>query len=466
LNLTYHISNLKKRKIIKERLARRKHRKELNRKKLKLNRKKTFIKAHDLYKNIADIKYDNLSDNLKFISECQKTEILEPDYMNKEGFKNEKTILVPDIFSLVERPNETFDFIKNVINTIYHNKVKWLYFDYKKCTDIHIGAQVLLDILLRDIFQYSRKLSLKHPHLSLLTKVQYINANNENILKLLHSVGSLAIMGNQKIEFPDIIPYHLCEFKNSPSTDILVKIERKEKDVTKMVDYIVDSLKRMGKELNPSSIDDLSIIIGEILINAEEHSSIKHRFSIGYFQEFLKGDDKFGIFNLAILNFGETIYDKFKSPKCGRPDIVEEMTDLSNQYKNRKLFNKNLGEETLWTLYALQEEVTSVSIAKNRKRGNGSIRFIESFFNIKGQRRESDKISRLALLSGNASIVFDGKYGILKKQKNGDKFSVMTFNKSGNISDKPDTKYVKFVPNYFPGTIITAQILINRDDIL
>ena len=127
-------------------------------------------------------------------------------------------------------------------------------------------------------------------------------------------------------------------------------------------------------------------------------------------------------------------------------------------------FKKQFEEETLWTLYSLQEGVTTVAPEKYRKRGNGSIQFIESFFNIKGEDEITDKISRLAILSGNASIVFDGKYKIHEKTIEGEKFKYMTFNDSQNIEDKPDSKYVRFVEDYFPGTIISAKILFNDDD--
>lgn len=36
----------------------------------------------------------------------------------------------------------------------------------------------------------------------------------------------------------------------------------------------------------------------------------------------------------------------------------------------------------------------------------------------------------------------------------------MTFNKSNNIEDAPDTKFVKRTNFYFPGTFIFANIII------
>ena len=52
-----------------------------------------------------------------------------------------------------------------------------------------------------------------------------------------------------------------------------------------------------------------------------------------------------------------------------------------------------------------------------------------------------------------------------KRNANNEDFRVMTFNKTGNIEDKPDESYVKYSNYYFPGTFISAKILLNDDDI-
>jgi len=129
-------------------------------------------------------------------------------------------------------------------------------------------------------------------------------------------------------------------------------------------------------------------------------------------------------------------------------------------------FFKSFEEETLWTLYALQDGVTSIAPNRYIRRGHGSIKFIESFFNIKGRMKEKDDISRMTILSGNTNITFDGTYNITTKSIDEEVFQYMTFNDSGNIEDKPNTDFVKFVDNYFPGTIISAKILFNNDDLI
>ena len=52
-----------------------------------------------------------------------------------------------------------------------------------------------------------------------------------------------------------------------------------------------------------------------------------------------------------------------------------------------------------------------------------------------------------------------------KVNQKGENYKVMTFNESGNIVDKPDSQFVRYCEHYFPGTMITAKILLNDDDL-
>ena len=75
-------------------------------------------------------------------------------------------------------------------------------------------------------------------------------------------------------------------------------------------------------------------------------------------------------------------------------------------------------------------------------------------------------ISRMFLLSGNTRIDFDGTYKLVDvKDENGSPRGIISFNKTGKLTDAPDEKYVRNVPDYFPGTIIFAKLLINDDDL-
>ncbi len=448
-------------------------RRRLKSKQKKLDRRK---KTHQEWESAKeelgdDISYANLMEkwlpvNLSYMLTCENSDF----HLEKAAKKipsNGGTFKVPEIFSLIDCPKESYQFIRNIIGALVLQQYTKIVLDYSECKTVDIGAQVVLDIILKDIIKFFNRCNRFKPTMPKIKEIGGDNVYNENIQKLLFSVGSPAILKTKTIQFPDIIPYELCVHDREKEGDPIKIREQKDLDTTKLVDYVLDCLKSLNRTLTSDKLEDLSSVIGEILINAEEHSTTKYRFSIGYFHKLEREGKNYGVFRLAILNFGQTIYEKFKDPDCPNIEVVRNMENLSESYTKRNIFlSRAFEEETLWTLYALQDGVSSIAPTKYKRRGTGSISFIESFFNIKGRMKEDDDFSKMTILSGNTNITFDGTYNITSKETDGEQYKYMTFNKSGSIEDKPDSKYVKFVNNYFPGTLISAKILFNEDDLI
>lgn len=404
----------------------------------------------------VNLKYITTKDNSPFNLESIK----------KAHYKSNGIITIPERFSIIDNPKDSINVFRWMISALLIENIDEVIFDYSKCMDIELGTQALFDIILKDFKEFKSRCTLvQRNRTNVFPTFGAININDENIQNLIWSVGSPANLGIGEIHKKDIEKFKLRIYNSTKGQDECKRAERKDLDTTEIADYVISSLRRMGKELTPQKRDDLCTIIGEILINAEEHSTTNHRFSIGYFKERYLEGSHMGLFRLVILNFGDTIYEKFKSPNCPNKDFVSRMKELSNKYTKKISFIPGkFEEETLWTLYALQEGVTSVS-KESYKRGNGSIRFIESFFNIKGS-SDSDSISRMTILSGKTKILFDGKYCITERRSsNGEIHKAMTFNSTGNIEDKPDIDCVMHTDNYFPGTLISAEILLNDDDL-
>lgn len=421
-------------------------------------------KEYDLFKN--ELIRKHLPVNLKYIFGLNDSPFNLKNIQSKKYTSN-GIIEIPDNFTIIDNPEPSYLTLQKVISALFIEYNRHVILDYKKCTKIGLGTQILLDIILIDFWKFREHCRNLHKNkvdfFPTLTGAQ--NINNEDIRKILFSVGSPANLNIREQNFPDIEKYKLCVHDNEKEKDKIKRMNQKELDTSDMADYVIKCLSRIGKKLTPEKLDDLCTIIGEILINAEEHSTTKYRFSIGYFKEEVNSDEHSGIFRLIILNFGKTIYEKFKDPECPNKDIVTKMEELSKSYTKRNLlFQRKFEEESLWTLYALQEGVTSVS-ATDYKRGNGSIRFIESFFNLKDN-KEVDDISKMHIMSGKTCIVFDGTYEIkTKTNSDNEEFKVMTFNDTSNIEDKPNNDFVYSTDYYFPGTLISAKILLNEDDV-
>jgi hypothetical protein len=369
-------------------------------------------------------------------------------------------LIIPKCFSLIENSAESFDFLKKLLLTLHVNKVKKITLDYSICERIDVDASICMDIILAEFIMYYSKCNKSGYGNEISVKsIEPINYDTkENIKKVLFSIGAYRNIRGFKIDYPDIIDLPVI-VNNHLTNDVWAKSEI---DLTNIVEYIKKCLLRLNRELTTDAEKEFYNVIGEIMSNALEHSSLPFSYAIGFFQETHNDEEHFGVFNFSIFNLGKTIYQTFKDENCLNQKAVSEMNALSENFTKNGFFKKaSFEEETLWTLYALQEGITS----KLKKRGNGSIQYIENFFKLKGD-MQKDNISSMVIVSGNARIIFDGTYSVIEKIKEGSnrEYKYITFNESGEINEEPNGKFVNFAPNFFPGTLISARILIKFDN--
>ena len=404
--------------------------------------------------------------NLRYMITSPRSPFNIKNIRNDSASKSDNGIVyIPKIFSIIDNPGPSFKALRQIISALLDEPIERVFFDYKECSRIDIGTQAIMDVIIIEYDQFIKKcLNInRNAALRVLPKgIGGRNINKDELRKIIFTIGSPTILGVKEADFKGVIKNKMCSHCMNTANEKKRLTKQKEIDTTIMIDYVVDCLKQMNKKLTPKKLNDLSTVVGEILINAEEHSTLHHRFSVGYFYEVNEDGKHYGMLNLVILNFGATIYEKFKENESCPIEIVDKMKLLSECYTKRNFFlRKCFEEETLWTLYALQQGVTSIA---GKKRGNGTIQFIRSFFNIKGN-QSVDDVSRMTICSGNTQILFDGTYGITEKIDDKGRYNMMTFNNSGNIEEMPDKKYVKYTDTYFPGTIISANILLNDDDV-
>ena len=405
--------------------------------------------------------------NLKYLIFSEKNS---PFYVNKlkrDEYRDLVVISVPEVFSIIDNEGESYSFLKRVASVLLFQTCKDLILDYTKCQNIDLLSQIYLDAILSDYCKFMK--ICKKANVDSFLNVHSIggrNMKNDEVRRLLNSVGSPAILVNRYVTYDGVKPYRLRRF-DGECVNVNSRKAQKEIDTTTLLDYVNECLSKVNKSLTNEASQNLGYVIGETIINAEEHSSLHYRYLIGYFEEYNEGEKHYGLLNLVIMNFGQTIYEKFKTPQEGtriNERCVEQMKSLSNEYKAKNRFRQYFTEETLWTLYSLQGGVSCIPLDV-RQRGNGTIQFINSFFKLKGDERVDD-VSCMYLLSGNTRIDFDGTYKLHKiRGLNGDYKDIISFNKSGLLSEEPDRKYVRNVPTYFPGTAIFAKLLINDDDL-
>ena len=381
------------------------------------------------------------------------------DLIADRKYNSQGRIRIPANFSVTDNPKESYETLQRIISSLFLEKYDTLIFDYNECHNVELGTQVIQDIILKDYTEFLTWLNRKNRRLlhEFTRTFRAEHIYDESVSKMSFSVGSPVNLKIRELSYDDVEKSKLrINDEKSFAKLQRTREEETELEITSLGEYVVNSLLKVNRELADDEIESLYDVIGEALVNADDHSTTKYRFSIGYFEKRIIDAKEVGVFQLAILNLGRTIYQKFHDPDCPNQKHVERMKQLSDKYTQRQwLMPKKFEEETLWTLYALQDGVTS----KKAKRGSGTISIIDSFFKIKGD-DNSDSLSRMMLVSGSACINFDGTYKIQKKEDdNGKQMSVMTFNKSGNIEDKPDNKYVYCNDSFFPGTLLSVTLL-------
>jgi len=396
----------------------------------------------------------NYSDNIEYFKTLE-----EHDFCNRLYCFDTNDIEVPEHFSLVDNYDDSLDFLKRLFNLLYFETVDEVVINYGKCNEIDVSASLVMDIILADFINYFNACEQARKP----AKIEAIRTSNNDkyeIKKILYSVGAYKNLRNESQVFRGAIPFAI-RIGDRNKSDYQV---RRDLHTTETVDYIKECLGKVNRTLTDQAETKFYKVIGEMLLNSEDHSGRQMRYLIGHFED--NGDEQneagYGVFNLSILNFGNTIYETFKSPNAPKR-IVRQMEKLSGTFSFKNFFKKRkFEEETLWTLYALQEGVTSVN---HRERGNGAIQFIENFFGLKGN-SERDEVSKMVIISGHTRIIFDGGYQITKgiRGKHGNEFKMMTFNESGSIEDLPDEKYVMYEENYFPGTMISVRLKLDYEN--
>jgi hypothetical protein len=236
-----------------------------------------------------------------------------------------------------------------------------------------------------------------------------------------------------------------------------------------LAEFFDECLKTENHRLKEIWKSNLIQLVTEVLDNAEEHGSgQKIWYTIGYYNKFEQEDDG-GECHIVIFNLGESIYESLNREDTSE-SLKTQIRDLAREHHERGYFaivNRSVGlwipmweEESLWTLYALQEGVSRFS---NRPegidRGNGTVKMIEFFAELASGKPQ------MALISGRTHILFDGKYKLAPVAIGNETRKVIAFNKSNDLRERPDPEYVRTLWDHFPGTLVSLRFQLRQADL-
>lgn len=370
-----------------------------------------------------------------------------PDSFKPNKYKKSEKISIPTTFSIIEDTESALEIIFQLVSYITRAKPpREIDFDHSALKQFDIAAEQILDVVAIESKRVRRRakggLSLRG---TLPTDSQ---AN-----RFIRAVGIIRSL--------DVQTHHLGreEEKNLKILRLFSEARRLrlgeesviESAVRSLVEYVNQCLEINDQKLSDEGIRDLSTYTGELLDNASEHSGTQDWVLAGYLDP-TTNDQRCEI---AIINFGKSFSDTFLDLPVGHytKQLIDPFVQL---HENSGLFQKHWTKENLLTVVALQGQVSSKNTNSEDTRGNGTIDLIQFFQEMyKGIGANNHSPAKMAIVSGNTKILFDGTHKLLEDSSGR---PVIAFNSDNDLNRPPDHNYVKSLKRFsFPGTIVSIS---------
>lgn len=254
----------------------------------------------------------------------------------------------------------------------------------------------------------------------------------------------------------------------SSSPHILLDSQKREMVADRFCDALDQWLSQpeINCEINQQGRSYIKIVFGEILENAERHSDGLRRdgdWSVcGFMARRVNASGDY-IYHaqLGILNLGDTIASSLV--RAGDPVKAQ----VAEYIAGVRRAGCRLSDETLSTVVALQDGITSVVEADEAGRGGFGLQEMLELVDALGRTSDSALLPRVTILSGQACIMLREPY--LRGIRSGrDKPRVLWFNPDNLASVPPDEAYVFDLLPGLPGTVISMGFVLdpaNFDDV-
>ena len=356
---------------------------------------------------------------------------------------------LPKCFSVVDDPEGAFYKLAELAHKLKAYRLGSVFLDFSKVEEQDLSANGLLDVLVDELSTAARRTRHK-----IRWRGTYpANANDKRFVKAMGVIKRLQIEHEYpkqeeaaELELFDVRCKHYMRVSDARQAN------KNSSTTQKFADHIDRCLKRVNRQLKADARGRMCQYVSEIIDNAEQHGQMGDWSIQGYLDTHLETP----MCEIAIYNFGRTIAETLESLPAASytRSQVQKYIDL---HEKGGFFKADWRREDLYTLIALQGNVSSKNQAQTDTRGNGTVDLIGFFQRVllecsQGKHQQS---ARMAIASGSTFILFDGTYQ-MAPDKNG--VNIIAFNKNNDLEERPDKKYVRrLTTTHFPGTVISLK---------
>jgi hypothetical protein len=432
---------------------------------LKRKRKKSDYRKKSLRKHFLDA-------DPPLTEAARRLRYLRREFKSKSQLKYAKksrsyVVTMPETFSFIHNPEAAMECIQSLLAVPPKSqttpRAKFIHIDQKNCKKTGLAATAVFDVcamLIKD----EQKAHGSKAYTFAGTFPDNLRVRNQ--VKVMGITKHLQVRGfNAPKEFEDNV-VHLPLQRGRRRNDDWNGKNDQELVSSRLATHLNSCFETASKySLTEKAMAQIVKWAGEIITNAEEHSGVPDWYAMACMLPAKSANDPKSIIGeceLVIFGFGKSIYQTLSATTTDT-DLRSRIEALVAEHMQSGFFlQKNYSPEDLWTLYALQEGVTSrVRNSERGDGGTGTVRLIEAFQTL-GKTVDDDKKPQMLILSGSTSIKFDGRYKMEEQHVDGGRRNIIAFNSQNSLRERPDPSCVSSIDGFFPGTLLSFKFYVDQ----
>ncbi len=375
--------------------------------------------------------------------------------------KTEVSEIDLDVFSLIDRPDETFEKFEQIAQAECDARILRLNFTDGMCFDM--GAYLLLALMKKDLphkqLQGGRITDEVAQVLDAVGLADFMNIVSNNNNQAQPTLDGIIPAGTLE----DVMPFKLTSGGGLDAKNLAKSEQRDEKVANNFVTTLKDSWvarHNPKQNLSEEACSKIRDVMTELFDNALRHADPDtetgewHTVGVLQKKKNLMGQDLV-VCNLAIINFGLTIAQTLDL-------AADDIKDQINKYvaKHSNFYS----EDTLKTVCAMQDKISRIDPHNQENATLNGVGLMDSVLNVMdplfGCNIEEYK-PRFTLISGRSWLSVTSPP--LKTKSVGER--QLAFNEENDISRPPDQNCVKTLARNFPGTIVSLRFVIGASDL-
>ncbi|MBB4637501.1 hypothetical protein [Longimicrobium terrae] len=344
-------------------------------------------------------------------------------------------LVFPSTCSIFDDPESTLEVLTKIAQAVAGGARK-LWFDQEGSVNVDLCAEALTAALAKE------------------ARLEKIEVNGEypkepDARSCVAGFGTPAVLKEFGYEPTWDIPLLPLERYNSvsrPDTKLLLAEERASR--VERIPVLIEE--QFGDRVMTLQFGDRLIqFLLAAIDNAVEHGSGDWWIASSFRK---LADPDWGKCQIVIFDFGETIHQTMlRLPHNSALRKNAEMYVASQ----RGAFGSSWSEEGVWTLLALQNQVTSRPGSGPTKKGSGFLSMLK-FLNTAIETSPADHAPRMCLLSGNTHVLLDGRHlsseGIPEEKR-----ATVALNNANDLRYPPNPAAARTLSRFFPGTLVAVQ---------